>query len=593
VGGDLLVGLVIFLILVIIQFVVITKGSNRISEVAARFTLDGMPGKQMAIDADLNAGMITEEQARSRRETITAEAEFYGAMDGAGKFVRGDSVAGLIITVVNIVGGVMVGMSNDLPVMDALRKYAVLTVGDGLVTQIPALIIAVAAGVLVTKTRSETPLAQEIAGQFLLSPSAMRLSGLMVVAFGLVPGLPTLPFVAMGGLALVASVWGTRLAARNVKDEEAAATQDVTDEHSRDLTQEGLKELLKVDRMGIEIGYRLIPMVEAPGSGNLLDHIAMVRKQFAQQYGLVVPPIRMRDNLALEPNAYRILLGGQEIGRGDLYPDSALAMNPGGADEEIAGIPTKDPTFGLDAIWIPAGKKSEAEILGYTVVDPPSVLVTHLTEIVKTHAHELLSRDDVQAALDRMKETQPTVVAELTSDILPVGIIQKVLSNLLRERIPIRNLSSILEALADHARETKDAHQLTELVRARLGRTIVKTHGNSEGRILALTLDPAVEQEALQLLVVAPEQSTHQGAQLLRRIQDAALGAWSSAQVRGQDAVILVRAPLRRHLAELFRNLKPPIPVLAYGEVLEARGVDSVGVIRLEPQKPVLAAAQR
>ncbi|MAG56840.1 MAG: flagellar biosynthesis protein FlhA [Planctomycetes bacterium] len=581
VGGQLLVGLVIFLILVIIQFVVITKGSNRISEVAARFTLDGMPGKQMAIDADLNAGMIDEVQARERREHITAEAEFYGAMDGAGKFVRGDSIAGLIITMINIVGGVALGIANDLAVTDALKKYAILTVGDGLVSQIPALVIAIAAGVLVTKSRSETPLSREIAGQFFLAPAAMRIAGAMVLGFGLVPGLPTVPFSILGIAILAISQFGRR-AVQLLKASNEELIEQPEPENAKELTPEALTELLKVDRMGVEIGYRLIPLVDETHSGNLLDHIAMVRKQFAQQYGLVVPPIRMRDNLGIEPNEYRILIAGQELARGELYPEHGLAMNPGNADGELSGVKTQDPTFGLPATWIPMAQRGEAEVLGYTVVDPESVLVTHLTEVVKEHAHEILSREDVQQALDRIKELHPTIITELVPDIVGVGTVQKVLANLLKERIPIRNLVLILETLADHGRELKDPDQLTELVRARLSRAISEIHAAASGKIEALTLSPQLEQEALQTLVGGADQNPQSGAALLHRIQEATVLAWQRAQAEGKAPVLLVRAPLRRHLADLLRALKPPIGVLAYGEVLQAKGVDAVGLVSFE-----------
>ena len=582
VGGNLVIGMVVFLILVVIQFVVITKGSNRISEVAARFTLDGMPGKQMANDADLNAGLITEEDARSRRAAITAEAEFYGAMDGAGKFVRGDSIAGIIITLVNIIGGVAIGMSKDLAPADALSKYAVLTVGDGLVSQIPALVIAIAAGVLVTKSRSDIPLSREIAAQFLLSPRAMRMSGLMVLTFAFVPGLPSLPFFILGvGILLVSQVGNKLVKATEERDQEEVVPEPET---AAELTPEALSELLKVDRMGIEIGYRLIPLVDENRSGNLLDHIAMVRKQFAQQYGLVVPPIRMRDNLTLEPNRYRILIGGQEIAGGELYPDHVLAMDPGGGLDPIPGVATEDPTFGLPATWVHNDRKGEAEVLGYTVVDPESVLVTHLTEVVKEHADELLSREDVQNALERVRETNPTVVNELVPDILSIGVIQKVLSNLLRERIPIRDLVAILETLSDSGGDHKDPDDLTELVRTRLSRSIAEMCVAPSGKIQALTLAPALEQQAMETLVNQTDGNPHLGAALLHRLQEAVVEAWRRAQTSGFEPVLLVRGPLRRHLSELLRSLKPPIPVLSFGEVLKADGIESVGLVQLDAQ---------
>lgn len=583
VGGDLVVGLVIFLILLIIQFVVITKGSNRISEVAARFTLDAMPGKQMAIDADLNAGIISEQDARNRREEIAAEAEFYGSMDGAGKFVRGDAIAGLIITVVNIIGGIAIGMSQGLDIGQALEKYALLTVGDGLVSQIPALVIAISAGVLVTKARSEEKLSNELAQQFLVDPQPLRIAALMVLAMGLVPGLPTFPFLVFAGLIWVASMVAVRMAK---KQEEPVSLEIEAHEASRasEVTQEVLNEILKVDRVGIEIGYRLIPLVDDKKRGNLLDHIAMVRKQFAQTLGFVVPPIRMRDNLSITPNGYRLLVSGQQIGEGELYPDHVLAMNPGGVADPMPGIETTDPTFGMPALWVPKDRQAEAESAGYTVVDPESVLVTHLTELIKENATEILNREDVQATLDRVKATDPTVVGELVPDILGPGVIQQVLGGLLRERVPIRDMTSILETLADQGRNVKDPEALIEFVRQRLARTICDSHATPEGRIEALTLAPALETQLVESMQANPENVAATAP--LHAVQEAVLKSWTEAQMAGRQPVLLVRAPLRRHLAEIFRTLKPAVPVLSYNEVLGARGVDSVGMVEVDPANP-------
>ncbi len=587
VGGNLLIGVVIFAILMVVQFIVITKGSNRISEVAARFTLDAMPGKQMAIDADLNSGLIDEGTAKKRREAISAEAEFYGAMDGAGKFVRGDAIAGLIIIAVNITGGVALGLMNDMSVGDALRKYAILTIGDGLVTQIPALIISISSGLLVTKARTEEKLSVEMVDQFLVHPSAMRLAAGLVLLTGLIPGVPLLPFVLLSvGLFVTASYAQKALdAAAQPKPEEAKPEP----ENAAELTPEALQDLLKVDRMGIEIGYRLIPLVNEGRRGNLLDHIAMVRKQFAQQHGFVVPPIRMRDNLTLEPNRYRILVAGQEVGRGELYPEHVLAMNPGHVREKLQGIQTKDPTFGLPATWIPLSAKSEAELTGFTVVDPESVLVTHLTEVIKDHAHEILSREDVQQAVDRVKESAPTVVAELVPDIMNVGQIQRVLANLLKERVPIRQLPQVLETLADHGKTVKDPELLTELVRVRVARTLCEIHSRSGGRIEAITMAPPLEQALLEAF---QGESSSLGVNGFQLVQDAIRARYAEAQAAGRDPVLLVRAPLRRHLANLLAHDKPGIPVLTFGEVIPAAGVDAVGMVQvqLQPAEHVASA---
>ncbi|MCA9319481.1 MAG: FHIPEP family type III secretion protein, partial [Planctomycetes bacterium] len=450
VGGDLVVGVVIFIILLIIQFVVITKGSGRISEVAARFTLDAMPGKQMAIDADLNAGMITEEDARDRREKIAFEAEFYGAMDGAGKFVRGDAVAGLIINIINVVGGVIIGVSQNLEVSAALQKYSILTIGDGLVSQTPALIIAVSSGILVTKSSSKEQFATDFSLQLLRNSRALGIGAAAIGMMAFIPGFPSLPFLGIAVAIFFARKHTIRVTAEAEAAEKKSLLAPEPEEDGPELTPEALGRLLLVDRMGIEIGYRLIQMVDADKKGGLLDHIGMIRRQFAREQGMVVPAIRLRDNLSLEPNEYRVLIAGQTVARGRLYPGHLMAMNPGMVSDEIQGIQGEDPTFGLPAVWIKESQRSEAEMFGYTVVDPVSVLVTHLTETIRVHAADLLTREDVQTLLDRLKESAPTVVKELVPDVLNMGEVQLVLQDLLRERIPIKNLPAILETLADH-----------------------------------------------------------------------------------------------------------------------------------------------
>jgi flagellar biosynthesis protein FlhA len=608
VGGDLFVGLVVFLILVVVQFMVISKGAGRISEVAARFTLDAMPGKQMAIDAELNAHHIDEKEAKRRRDVVTSEAEFYGAMDGAGKFVRGDAVAGLIITGINLVGGIGVGMAKDLTAMEAIRKYAVLTVGDGLVAQIPALLISIASGFLVTKQRGKHQLSRELASQFMIAPKAARLSAGIVAALGLVPGLPLLPFVLMSG-ALFGVAWYAgktkgfveRDALNDDPEPEAApsaatagATTVTTGEAPRtDATPEALNDLLKTDRLGLSVGYRLVPMVNASARGGLVDRIAGMRRQFAAQFGFVVPSVHLRDNLTLEPNGYRILLGGQEIARGLLYPDHWLAMSPGDDGEMPAGVKVKDPTFGLPAVWVPSSRKADAEAMGCTVVDAESVLVTHLTETIKEHAHELLSRDDVQKLLERVKEAAPVVVGEINPDQIPLGLVQGVLQNLLRERVPVRNLPAILEAVADYAKKTKEPDQLAELVRQRVARTIVELHATPDGVLATLTLDPRYEQDlndALTNPTADPRAAAALSPQKLRALQEAAVEAWRKAQTKGKDPVVLVRSSVRRYMADLLRGVTPRLPVLSFHEATFARSVDAAGVISLEEPAPRPAA---
>ncbi|MEZ6196385.1 MAG: flagellar biosynthesis protein FlhA [Planctomycetota bacterium] len=589
VGGDLVVGVIIFAILVIIQFIVITKGSGRVSEVAARFTLDAMPGKQMAIDADLNSGLITETDARERREKIAQEAEFYGSMDGASKFVRGDAIAGLIINVVNVIGGVIIGMGGGLSITAALEKYSILTIGDGLVSQIPALIIAVAAGLLVTKTSSKQRFATEFGSQLLGNRRAIGTGAAVMLLLALVPGFPKLPFVLLGiALFVVQRTLKTR-----EEREEAAKNEPAPPEpepEGPELSDDQLGRLLEVDRLGIEVGFRLIPLVDADRKGGLLDHIGMIRRQFARDLGLVVPPIRMKDNLGLDANAYRILVGGQEVARGELYPEHVLAMDPGTAEGELPGIRGEDPTFGLPATWVREERRSDAEIAGYTVVDATSVLVTHLTETLRRHAPELLSRQDVRTLLDRVKENSPAIVEELIPDVLGLGEVQAVLQELLSERIPIKNLPSILEVLADNGRKTKDLGHLTELVRQRLGRMLTARHLGPDGVLRAIVLDPRVE-AALEAEVTGREAVGAESVPLAR-LRERVLETYGAAMQRGHDPIILARATVRRHLADMLAGLDPKIPVLSYNEVTTARRIEPVGQIDLTAPSAEMAAAQ-
>ncbi len=583
VGGDLVVGAVIFAILVIIQFVVITKGSNRIGEVAARFTLDAMPGKQMAIDADLNSGMIDETQARERREKISEEAEFYGAMDGAGKFVRGDAVAGLIITLINVLGGVIIGVSQDMLVVDALKKYSILTIGDGLVSQTPALIIAIAAGLLVTKTSGKKDMAAEFGTQLFGNTRALGIGAFVVAMMCLIPGFPKLPFLAIAVGMLVARSKVVRQQERDAAEPDTSLMESDPEEDGPELTPELLGRLLHVDRMGIEIGYRLIQIVDADKKGGLLDHISMVRKQFAKDLGIIIPPIRLRDNLSMDANEYRILLSGQEVARGMLYPNHHLAMNPGTVSEEIEGVRGVDPTFGMPAVWVRDEKKTEAEMLGYTVVDAISVMVTHLTETIREHSFEILTREDVQALIDRIKEDAPTVVAELVPDVLGLGEIQGVLQNLLKERVPIRNLPVILEVLADNGKKVKDVEQLTEFVRQRLGRLLCEMHGGKEGEIACIVVDPQLESAIEQELI--GQTTGTMSAVVLQKIQESAAECYTEAIQSGREAVILTRLSVRRYISDMLAGMKPRIPVLSFNEISGARKVEPVGQISITPSE--------
>ena len=562
VGGNIVVGMIVFLILVVIQFVVITKGSGRISEVAARFTLDAMPGKQMAIDADLNAGLITEDVARKRREKIAREADFYGAMDGASKFVRGDAVAGIIITVINIVGGIIIGAMNGMGVGQAVNTYAILTVGDGLVTQIPSLIIATASGILITKASSKTNLSREMTAQLFTQPRPLLIASAILVFFGLIPGLPKIPFFVMslvfGGLYFASK----RLPALQKAKEAAQAAAQAKPAPALPDDPDGVRELLELDRIGIEVGYRLIPMVAPAGGGGLLDKIAAIRKRLAKSLGFVIPAVRIKDNVQLEPDAYRILLRGEQVAAGKLAVDHLLAMDGGTVIEKIAGVPTTEPAFGLKALWIDRSQKDLAEMNGYTVIDPVTVLVTHLSEIIKRHAHEILCREDVHKLVDIVKKENPTIVDELVPNMLPLSTVQRVLANLLQEKVPIVDLAAILEALANHAHATKDPEVLTEYVRQSMARTICSRYAGQTNTLQAIAFDPALEQALMQS--VSREAIEPGLAQkIVKDVSDAVRAAVAS----GKDAVLLTSSLVRRHVRNLLAAVLPDLPVIAYNEI--------------------------
>ena len=567
VGGNYVVGIIVFLILIVIQFVVITKGQNRISEVAARFTLDAMPGKQMSIDADLNAGVITQEEAKARRAALTAEAEFFGAMDGAGKFIRGDAVAGLLITVINIIGGILIGMvKRDLTLDQAFSTYTILTIGDGLVAQIPALIISTASGILVTKSTNERALSAEIKEQLVSRPEALVTGAVILVAIGMFPGLPLLPFLITGGGLLL-------LVRRKPKAKAADAAPAKPAETP-------VEDLLPVDRLCIEIGYRLIGLVEAGKHGGLLEHIASLRRQFALRSGFVIPPIRVKDNIALQPNEFRVLVMGHEIARGSLRIGHYLAMDPTGTAQPVDGIDTVEPTFGLPARWVPEARKEQAERQGYTLVDPPSVLVTHLTELLKKSAHELLSREDVAALVDQVKKRAPAVVEELIPQRLSLGQVQRVLCNLLKEQVSMRNLDLILEALADAALDSKDIKVLTERARARLARTIVEPYA-AGGKLKAVTIDPALERQLADAVAGSPEGLTLPPG-FLARFVDRTAQEMARAARGGKEPVLLTRATLRPFLSEAISGVIPHAAVLSYQETAPVVEVETVGQVRVE-----------
>ncbi|MHC4944478.1 MAG: flagellar biosynthesis protein FlhA [Planctomycetota bacterium] len=576
VSGNYVVGMVIFLILVVIQFVVITKGSNRISEVAARFTLDAMPGKQMAIDADLNTGLISTEDAQERREAIAKEADFYGSMDGASKFVRGDALAGLIITAINLVGGVVIGLLSGLEVQEALKKFALLTVGDGLVSQIPALVIATSAGIIVSKASNDERLSNEMTIQLITKPRAIGMAACVLLAFAVMPGLPALPFLCIS--AALGIFYMTVRGNQSGADRGQAESQAIEDAAPTETSS--LERILQVDRMSIEIGYRLIYLVDPDKDGALLEHISMIRRRFAAELGIIVPPIRVKDNVQLEPNGYRIMIGGQQVGSGTLMIGHYLVMDAGGAEGEIKGIETTEPTFGLPAKWVDESLREEAEMMGYTVIDTISVLVTHLSEIIRNNAHDILSRDDVRTLVDATQEQYPTLVEDLIPNVLALGEVQRVLHNLLREKVSIRNLPLVLETLADQGMITKDANLLTEAVRGRLARAIVEPHLGPKKVLTALTLDPTIEaffENAKGNEGAAQRLSPH----LLQQIVDRIADLYQQALKTGKEPVLLVKAPLRRTLAELLMASIPRLAVLSFNEITSVSRVESLGVVSL------------
>jgi len=561
VGGSYVVGAVVFLILVVIQFVVITKGAGRIAEVAARFTLDAMPGKQLAIDADLNAGLINDSDARTRRREVAREADFYGAMDGASKFVRGDAVAGILITAVNIVGGLVIGVVQQrLDVFDALATYTLLTIGDGLVTQIPALIVSTAAGLVVTRAASEAELAATVRQQFTGHHRALLITAGTLLALGLIPGLPKIPFL------LVAAVTGT-VAYNGLKEAKQPPLPAAAGVSAGPSGPEKVEKLLALDPLELEVGYSLIPLVDPGQGGDLLDRVRLVRRQFATDLGFVVPPVRIRDNLQLKPASYAIKIRGLLVARGEILPGHFLAMNPGTANETISGVATTEPTFGLPAQWITSEDRERAQVLGYTVVDPSSVITTHLTETIRRHARDLLGRQEVQALVDVLKPTHPSVVETLVPNLVPLGIVQKVLQNLLAEGVSIRDLALILETLADAAPATKDPMLLTEYARQALGRTICRALAAPDGTLKVFTLSPATEQ-----LLADGLAEGDQGRYLALEPRTAQRVIESIAKTVGKEPpdgtpVVLCSPAIRPHLRRLTERYLPQLAMLSYNEI--------------------------
>lgn len=576
VGNNYVIGFIVFAILVVINFVVITKGSGRVAEVAARFTLDAMPGKQMSIDAELNAGMINEAEAKRRRKEIEQEADFYGAMDGASKFVRGDAIAGIIITVINIVGGLLIGvMQKNLDLATAAKYYTMLTIGDGLLAQIPALIISTAAGMIVTRSSSGDNMGAEVTSQLLMNPRAIYITAAVLAILALVPGLPTVPFIVMS-IILGATSW----VIIQYRNEATTNEKKKADAELAAPKKENVESMLPLDMVELEVGYGLINVVDSSKSGDLLERISSIRKQFALDLGIVVPSIHIRDNLQLAAGEYRFLIKGNKIGGGVLRPDSMLAMDPGQVTQRIDGIPTKEPAFGLDALWISQINREKAELSGYTVVDLPTVIATHITEMIRTHANELLGRQEASQLIENFKKTHPKVVEDLIPEALSLGGVVKVLQNLLKEQISIRNLLTIFETLADEASRTKDLDLLTEAVRKQLSRTITAKYTTDDGSVSVMTFDTKLEEIVSNSLL-----QTEQGVQLVmdpqsasKMISNIAQQIESHPEIAGQP-ILLTSPTIRRHIFKLVSRFIPQLIVLSHNEITADSRVQSVATV--------------
>lgn len=587
-GGSFVVGIVIFLILVVIQFIVITKGAERISEVSARFTLDAMPGKQMAIDADLNAGMITEDQANERRAKIVKESEFYGAMDGASKFIRGDAKAGLIITAINIIGGIAMGYSRGMTVAGAIKTYSILSIGDGLVSQLPSMIISISSGFLVTKISSKFSVGQDLSRQFLKAREPLTIASFIIAAMAFVPGLPPIPFLLLAaGTALIGRTVGISGKTHEKELEESA--------HKLKAEKQPVEDLLDVDRVSVQVGVRLITMVDPRKDSAIFDRIGALRRKFAQELGIVIPLVRLRDNINLEPTTYEIKILDHIVAKGQLEPNMFLAMDAGNVQTKVDGINTTEPVYGLPALWIASDDKEKAELSGYTVIDPESVFITHLSETLKKHADELLTREDVQLLVDRLRKTQPSLVGEVigANGEVSVGLLQRVLKNLLVNGIPIRELTIIIESLGENASKTKNPEVLTEMVRKCLNRTITGLYKNEAGKISAITLEPALEhhivtnlrQEADGINLALP-------AEMAMDISRKSAQAWKDAMDKGLDRVVLLcDSRLRSPLAAMLSRTVSLLPVIAYDEIVFGTEIEPIETISFQQNE--MTAAER
>jgi len=577
VGGNYAVGLVVFAVLTIINFVVVTKGTGRISEVNARFTLDAMPGKQMAIDADLNSGLVTQEEARARRQEIACEADFYGSMDGASKFIRGDAIAAILILFINIVFGLGIGMiQHDLSFMQAAHNYTLLTIGDGLVAQIPSLVLSTAAAIAVTRVSAAKDMGDQVIGQLLGRPRPIAIAAGIIAALGLIPGMPNLIFLTLGamfgGLAFMIK---QKQDAAQTQQAEQIEEPDVESKF-RDLSWE---DVPMVDVIGLEVGYRLIPLVDKAQGGQLMSRIKGVRRKLSQELGFLIQAVHIRDNLDLSPTAYRITLMGVPLGEGEVYPDKELAINPGQVFGKVNGIDTRDPTFGLEAVWIDASLRDEAQTLGYTVVDTSTVIATHLSQLLHQHAHELIGHEEVQHLLDMLAKTSPKLVEDLVPKMLPLGAVLKVLQNMLQEGVPIRDMRTIAETLAEHAPRSQNSDVLTAAVRTALSRQIYQHINGMANEMAVITLDPELEQILLQSVQTAPESGLGIEPGLAEQMISELNQCVQQQQTGNKAAVLMVSPALRPILAKLLRSLAPNLHVLAYNEVPDSKQIKVVAAV--------------
>jgi flagellar biosynthesis protein FlhA len=577
VGGNYAVGMVVFTVLVIINFVVITKGAGRISEVSARFTLDAMPGRQMAIDADLNAGIITQADAIVRRQEVREEADFYGAMDGASKFVRGDAIAGILIVFINLFGGIIIGAAqHGMPIADAGRTYSLLTIGDGLVAQIPALLLSVAVAILVTRVSRPHDMSQQIMSQVLGQPRALGVTAGILTLLGIIPGMPNLVFL---GMAFACGTAAYVLRTRRAREKAAAAAPPAkpaaVPAEQRELSWDDVEQ---VDPVGLEVGYRLIPLVDRAQGGELMGRIKGVRKKLSEELGFLVQPVHIRDNLELGPNSYRITILGAPVGESEVFPDRELAINPGQVSGPIPGSATKDPAFGLEAVWIEKSRRDQAQAQGYTVVDASSVIATHMSHLLQSHAHELLGHEEVQQLLNRLGKSAPKLVEDLVPKILPMSVVVKVLQYLLLERVPIRNLRTVCETLAELGPKTQDPSALVAAVRVALGRSIVQNIGGLREELPVITFDPALEQ-VLQDNMAGAGDSPGFEPGLADKIQQTLVDRTRRQEAAGEPAVLLVAPKIRPWVARLMRYASPTLSVLAYNEIPESRRIRVIAAV--------------